>query len=144
MDRRDLPSAVATRASRRSNSGGDMQAQTADPPKVCVGCGKNVAGSVRMKDADGRYWCPECGELEQRRTRLSQSGLCAGCGESFPPSKLTEIARLPFCDACLRLRPPEIHQKKAKKGSFFRSRREKVLAFVILTCIAVLVIYKLC
>ena len=95
-----------------------------------------------MKDAADATGAP-CGELEQRRQKLAGAGLCAGCGDSFPPSKLTEIAKLPFCDACLRMRPAEIHVKKSRKGSFFKSRREKVLTCVIISCLFILVICKI-
>src|SRR4051794_26560572 len=35
--------------------------------KVCVACGKDVAGQKRFKDAQGRYWCYDCGVEDHLR-----------------------------------------------------------------------------
>jgi hypothetical protein len=32
--------------------------------KRCVACGRDVAGTKRMKDSQGRYWCVNCGEAD--------------------------------------------------------------------------------
>lgn len=33
--------------------------------KLCCKCGKDLAGAQRMKDSDGRYWCPNCHEEDR-------------------------------------------------------------------------------
>ena len=44
--------------------------------KVCVACGKDVAGQKRFKDAQGRYWCYDCGVDDHvRKTEAAEAQL---------------------------------------------------------------------
>lgn len=42
----------------------------APPTKVCLQCGKDVAGAPRVKDAKGNYYCREC--AAKKRDELSK------------------------------------------------------------------------
>ena len=60
--------------------------------KICCSCGKNVVGQKRFKDAEGRYWCYDCG-VEDHIAKHPEAGIaCADCGGKFAPSKLRDDA----------------------------------------------------
>jgi hypothetical protein len=68
--------------------------------KICCSCGKNVVGQKRFKDADGRYWCYDCG-VEDHIAKHPEDGIaCAECGGKFAPSKLISYDDDVYCDAC--------------------------------------------
>ena len=69
--------------------------------KVCCACGKNVTGQNRFKDAEGRYWCYDCGVEDHVRKHPEDGIACADCGGHFPPSKLTSFDDEIYCDPCL-------------------------------------------
>jgi predicted RNA-binding Zn-ribbon protein involved in translation (DUF1610 family) len=50
--------------------------------KRCVACGRDVAGTKRMKDSQGRYWCVDCGEADlKKKTKVaSKSASSSGPG----------------------------------------------------------------
>lgn len=68
--------------------------------KVCCRCGRNVAGSPRMKDSEGRYWCVPCAELDERNRFQASAGICTGCGEAVGRPQLVEIAGEHLCKWC--------------------------------------------
>jgi hypothetical protein len=69
--------------------------------KVCVACGKDVAGQKRFKDAQGRYWCYDCGVDDHVRKHPEEGAACSKCGEKFSPTKLFEFDGGSFCESCL-------------------------------------------
>lgn len=69
--------------------------------KVCCSCGKNVVGQKRFKDAEGRYWCYDCG-VEDHIAKHPEDGIaCAECGGKFAPSKLTQFDDEVYCEPCV-------------------------------------------
>lgn len=72
--------------------------------KVCTKCGADVAGKKRLKDHQGRYWCADCSTSDEKRRRLLESGICAGCGEAFHGHHLTVIGDNTYCKPCLKVR----------------------------------------
>jgi hypothetical protein len=69
--------------------------------KVCCSCGKNVVGQKRFKDAEGRYWCYDCG-VEDHIAKHPEDGIaCAECGGKFAPSKLVQFDDEVYCEPCL-------------------------------------------
>ena len=49
--------------------------------KRCVACGRDVAGTKRMKDSQGRYWCVDCGEADlKKKAKTSASASRSGPG----------------------------------------------------------------
>ena len=86
-----------------------MATSTGSSTKLCVSCGKNVAGGKRMKDSSGRYWCIECGTEDQKKKSAAGANgiggaLCSGCGESFPASQLSKWGTSMLCNKCVARR----------------------------------------
>lgn len=38
---------------------------TSSGVKVCCECGKDLSKGQRIKDSEGRYWCPSCDETDK-------------------------------------------------------------------------------
>jgi len=68
--------------------------------KVCCACGVNVSGKKRMKDAEGRYWCYDCGMEDTVRKHPDQAVECLECHERFAPSKLVDFEGRQVCPTC--------------------------------------------
>lgn len=68
--------------------------------KVCRACGVNVSGKKRMKDADGQYWCYDCGMEDTVRKHPDQAVECFECHERFAPSKLVDFDGKMVCPTC--------------------------------------------
>jgi hypothetical protein len=72
--------------------------------KTCVQCGKNLNGQKRMKDSQGRYWCLECGEADQKKKAASAAAvganICSGCGDTFPAHQLQAWGSKRLCPKC--------------------------------------------
>jgi hypothetical protein len=81
-----------------------MPSTTLAGTKLCCKCGRDVAGQKRMKDHAGRYWCPDCSNSDEKRKRLIDGGICAGCGEAFHGNELSVIGDNTYCKRCLRVR----------------------------------------
>ena len=69
--------------------------------KVCCACGKDVAGQKRFKDAQGRYWCYDCGVEDHVRKHPEDAVACAKCTEKFAPTKLFDFEGAAYCEVCL-------------------------------------------
>jgi hypothetical protein len=69
--------------------------------KACCACGKDVAGQKRFKDAQGRYWCYDCGVEDHVRKHPEEGVACAKCGEKFAPTKLLDFENAAYCEPCL-------------------------------------------
>jgi hypothetical protein len=81
-----------------------MPTTTIAGAKICCKCGADVAGKKRLKDHHGNYWCAECSAADEKKKRLIEGGICAGCGQHFPPHGVTVIGDETFCKACLKTR----------------------------------------
>jgi len=78
-----------------------MPSNSSAGAKICVKCGKDVAGQKRMKDSQGQYWCLDCGRADQQRKIAGIPwGICSGCGESFPARALTVWGKRRYCTHC--------------------------------------------
>jgi hypothetical protein len=104
--------------------------------KVCCSCGKNVSGQKRFKDAEGRYWCYDCG-VEDHIAKHPEDGIaCAGCGGKFAPSKLhrfddDEV----YCEPCvtkkrLQKKRDEHRIAAAAAEAAEQERRRKIMLIV--------------
>src|SRR5687767_7350054 len=81
-----------------------MPSTTTAGAKICCKCGVDVAGKKRVKDRQGNYWCADCSRADEKRKRLVEGGICAGCGEHFFGPGLTLIGDNTYCKKCLRTR----------------------------------------
>ena len=81
-----------------------MPSTTTAGAKICCKCGVDVAGKKRVKDRQGNYWCADCSRADEKRKRLVEGGICAGCGEHFFGPGLTLIGDNTYCKKCLKTR----------------------------------------
>lgn len=81
-----------------------MPSTTTAGAKICCKCGADVSGKKRLKDHEGRYWCPDCSRSDEKRKKLLAGGICAGCGEPFTQAELTVIGDNTYCKPCLKVR----------------------------------------
>jgi DNA-directed RNA polymerase subunit RPC12/RpoP len=103
--------AVATSATRSLSSSDS----TATPgKKICSACGKNVAGEKRFKDAEGRYWCYDCGIEDHIRKHPDEGIACPDCQGKFPPSQLMEFEGQRFCQTCTHKRKKQKKREEAR------------------------------
>lgn len=70
------------------------------PQKLCVLCGKNVAGHRRVKDSRG-YLCLDCHRTEQARQK-PQGVKCPRCGRVVKAESVGEFDGARMCQRCLR------------------------------------------
>ena len=104
---------------------GAAPASGAAVAKVCCSCGKNVAGQKRFKDAEGRYWCYDCG-VEDHIAKHPEDGIaCADCGSKFAPSKLHEFEDDVYCDGCLKKRQQAKKREEHRIAAAAEEAREQ-------------------
>jgi len=93
--------------------------------KVCCSCGKNVVGQKRFKDAEGRYWCYDCG-VEDHIAKHPEDGIaCADCGNKFAPSKLISYEDDVYCDPCLKKKQQQKKREDHRKAAVEAEAREQ-------------------
>jgi hypothetical protein len=68
--------------------------------KLCIVCGKNVAGHRRIKDSRG-YLCYQCARDEMREERAGTVP-CAECGRRVKEAGLVEYSGLKICRKCFQ------------------------------------------
>ena len=95
-----------------------MPSTTVAGAKICCVCGADVAGKKRLKDHHGNYWCADCSASDDKKNRLIEGGICAGCGQHFPPHGVTVIGHETFCKACLKTRA------RKETGTFLASVKD--------------------
>lgn len=78
-------------------------------PKLCISCGKNVAGHRRVKDSRG-YLCYDCAKGEIRQEREGTVP-CAECGRRVKPAGIVEYGGIRICRKCY-----EDHKESQKKA----------------------------
>src|SRR5258706_37711 len=85
----------------KSDTAVDFPSPASQPqePKLCVVCGKDVAGHRRLKDSRG-YICYDCAKKEQRRERGDRVR-CQSCGRMAKASALNNYEGSQICNACL-------------------------------------------
>ena len=110
--------------------------------KVCCSCGKNVVGQKRFKDAEGRYWCYDCG-VEDHIAKHPEDGIaCASCGGKFAPSKLLSFEDDVYCDPCLKKiqqqRKREEHRKAAVEAEAREQEKKRKMMLIGAAIVAVL------
>jgi hypothetical protein len=98
---------------------------TGSVSKVCVSCGKNVVGQKRFKDAEGRYWCYDCG-VEDHIARHPEAGIaCADCGAKLAPSKLVEFEDDVYCEPCVTKKRQQKKREEHRIAAAAEEAREQ-------------------
>lgn len=121
------------------------QVSTTSIAKVCCTCGRDVAGQKRFKDAQGRYWCPDCVEEDEQRKHPIP---CADCQKEFIKKDLLEHEGAQVCVGC--------HEKRMKAAKRAAARvaaaeeeerrqhaRRRVGLIGILTALGVVILFAL-
>jgi hypothetical protein len=69
--------------------------------KHCRSCGIDVAGSRRMRDRVGTYWCYACGKRDSERKHGMRARVpCPRCGKSCVRANMVEHRGLHLCGTC--------------------------------------------
>ena len=55
----------------------------------------------RYKDAQGRYWCYDCGVEDHLRKHPDEGATCAKCGGKFAATKVIQFEDAWYCEPCL-------------------------------------------
>ena len=93
--------------------------------KVCCSCGKNVVGQKRFKDAEGRYWCYDCG-VEDHIAKHPEDGIaCAECGGKFAPSKLVQFEDEVYCEPCVTRKKQQKKREEHRKAAVEQEARDQ-------------------
>jgi hypothetical protein len=111
--------------------------------KICIVCGKNVAGHRRVKDSRG-YLCYDCAKAEAKQEKAGTIP-CAECGRRVKEAGLITYGGIRICRKC-----HEDHreaQKKAVKkvaSHHFDVHEKKnlIIIAVIFVILAVIVIWR--
>lgn len=104
---------------------GAAPAPSAGVEKLCCACGKNVAGHKRFKDAEGRYWCYDCG-VEDHIAKHPEDGIaCADCGGKFAPSKLVQFDDEVYCEPCVTKKRQAKKREEQRKAAVEQEAREQ-------------------
>lgn len=115
----------------KSDTAVDVPAPVAQKPKICVICGKDVAGHRRLKDSRG-YLCYECAKQEQRQERGDRVR-CRSCGRLVKEASLTDYEGTKICEHCLAERTTLQKQQIKRLGiTGVHQRYEKTRLYVLL------------
>jgi hypothetical protein len=89
--------------------------------KICCVCGADVTGKKRMRDAEGRYWCFECGTKDNMRKHPVP---CDECGEKFPEFELSGMDGALLCARCANERRLRAKREAARIAAAQQAERE--------------------
>jgi hypothetical protein len=109
--------------------------------KLCIVCGKNVAGHRRVKDSRG-YMCYNCAKAEMDAEKAG-TVRCAECGKRVKPAGLVEYDGIKICRKCHNDHK-EIKKKAVRKvATRHYELAEKKTVFVIAGILFVLLVFML-
>jgi len=101
-------------------------------PKICVLCGKDVAGHRRVKDSRG-YLCYECAKAEQKKENGGRVR-CRVCGRMVKEENLGEYDGTKMCDRCQHERTVANKKEIKRIGiASTHSRYEKKQLYILLS-----------
>jgi hypothetical protein len=93
--------------------------------KICVACGKDVAGKKRFKDSAGQYWCYECGVRDSVQRHPEEGTECPDCHARFAPVDMVELEGKQYCKPCSEKRAIAIKREKARLARVEIEAREE-------------------
>lgn len=90
--------------------------ETASAAKICVKCLKDVTNAKRMKDAQGAYWCVDCGQKDSaaKATAKATKIVCADCRGKTAPEKIKVIDGENVCESCAAARATRAGRRDAE------------------------------
>lgn len=119
----------------------DSPPSTEAPVKLCIVCGKNVAGHRRIKDSRG-YLCLACAKAE-RRAEIAGTLPCQECGRRVKPQGLVQYQARRICKRCFAdHREAEKFRVKKVSGAYFEAHEKRRL-IVLLGIAAILLLFIL-
>lgn len=155
MPKREDPLEGVGEAAPLGGDGNDDTAATESPTgvetgkpvaeKLCVLCGKNVAGHRRVKDSRG-YLCLDCARAERARSK-PQGVKCPKCGRVVKEESIGLHEGQRMCQRCLRearelRRPGSKRFRKIDDQHFERANKTQliVLSAVALVLLVIMLI----
>jgi hypothetical protein len=115
----------------------DSPVRADHPPKICVVCGKDVAGHRRLKDSRG-YLCLACAKAEQEAVKAGTFP-CAECGRRVKPQGLVQHGRQKICKRCFAdHKSAEKIRVKKISGHHFQAQEKRNLILLALVAVILL------
>jgi DNA-directed RNA polymerase subunit RPC12/RpoP len=142
-----LDDAESNSSSERTDDS-DLTGATESPAqaveKLCISCGKNVAGHRRVKDSRG-YMCLNCAKAEEARNKV-QGAECPKCHRIVKEDSIATLDGDRLCQRCLReareLRKPGSKRFRKIDGQHFeQAGKKQVITLAIIA--GVLVVFML-
>jgi hypothetical protein len=81
-----------------------MKGASLSGTKTCCKCGADVTHVKRMKDAQGRYWCYDCGAADAMHRDPHSLVICPTCKKAFAPSRMVKDGDIFICATCHALK----------------------------------------
>jgi len=111
--------------------------------KPCCVCGEDLVGKPRLKDHEGRYWCPTCAKDDDLR---KQPAACSECQQQLTRGDLVEHEGRLVCKTCedkLRMaaRRAAARIKAAEEEARKQHEHRRMTAIIAITIAAVLAIF---
>ncbi|HEY7087645.1 MAG TPA: hypothetical protein VH518_06115 [Tepidisphaeraceae bacterium] len=154
-DGREPCSCFNDRPSGRSNGASDPSDTVSIPTpvqgrdaadmveKICISCGKNVAGHRRVKDSRG-YLCYDCAKAEVRQEREGTTP-CAECGRRVKEGGLINYGGIKICRKCHEDHR-ETQRKAVKKVTTHHfdvhEKKNLIILAVVFIVLAAIVIWR--
>jgi hypothetical protein len=109
-------------------------------PKICVVCGKDVAGHRRLKDSRG-YVCYSCAKEEQRQERGGRVR-CRSCGRLVKEETLNDYEGTRMCNRCYSERI-KLQKQEIKRAGIVhvqtKHERTTLYRLLIVACILLII-----
>jgi hypothetical protein len=127
--------------SPREDTASTGEAAPSEQPKVeklCVGCGKNVAGHRRVKDSRG-YFCLDCARKESL-AKKPQGAKCPKCGRIVKEESMGALDGERMCQRCLRearelARPGSKRFRKIDEKHFEKASKTQLYVLVAIALV---------
>ena len=121
-----------------------LPADVNEKKKLCIVCGKDVAGHRRIKDSRG-YMCYQCAKDEMAAEKEG-TVRCAECARRVKPAGLVEYGGIKICKKCFNDHK-EVKRKAVKKVAtrhyeLHEKKTLKILA-VLFGILGLFVLYSL-
>jgi hypothetical protein len=109
-------------------------------PKLCCVCGKDLVGKERLKDHEGKYWCPACAKADVEN---KQPADCPECHQQLTRGDLVAYEGRHVCKPCaeklqMAAKRAAARVKAAEEEAQRQHERQRMMAIITITAVAVL------
>lgn len=111
--------------------------------KICIVCGKNVAGHRRVKDSRG-YTCYDCVKAE-RANEIAGTIPCAECGRRVREQGIVDYNGLKICRKChLEHLEHDKHKPRQIKTAQFdaHEKRNIIILAIVVAVLGLIVLWR--